>query len=224
MTSCMHEPGVGSDLELIALARKGDKQAFGTLIERHYHSCVNIATFILRDRGAAQDEVQEACWKAFEHLDQYQGTAEFSTWLVRIVVNQCLMLLRVKRRMQFLYIDAENLSTGSSAPLQLPAAAADAEHDVVNRQLVEVLQRELRRIPALLRNVILLRDVEELPMTDVAERLGITVAAAKSRLLRARLELRDRIAGHCGRNGHHMSASKVQTLPAKSARHVVWMT
>ena len=78
---------VNSDAALAALAKEGDRQAFEQLITRHYQTCVNIASFMLHDRGEAQDEVQEACWKAFEHLDQYHGEAEFASWMLRIVVN-----------------------------------------------------------------------------------------------------------------------------------------
>src|SRR5271169_2082089 len=109
-----------SDAELVTEARAGNPEALGVLISRHYRTCVNIATFILRDRGDAQDEVQKACCKAFEHLNQYHGEAEFLTWLLRIVSNQCLMLIRVRRRARFLYIDAD-ASRERSSPIELPA-------------------------------------------------------------------------------------------------------
>lgn len=185
-----------SDTELVARTRHGSEEAFNILVKRHYTTCVNIATFILRDRGDAQDEVQKACCKAFEHLDQYQGEAEFLTWLLRIVSNQCLMLIRVRRRARFVYIDAET-GRERSSPMELPEMAPDPEHELMDRELHDVLQREIRHIPPLLRNVLLLRDVQELPMPDVAERLHITVPAAKSRLLRARVELRARVMRHC---------------------------
>ena len=185
-----------TDGELVAHARQGSDEAFNLLVKRHYTTCVNIATFILRDRGDAQDEVQKACCKAFEHLDQYQGEAEFLTWLLRIVSNQCLMLIRVRRRARFVYIDADT-GRERSSPMELPEIAPDPEHELMDRELREVLQKEIRHIPPLLRNVLLLRDVQELPMPDVAERLHITVPAAKSRLLRARVELRARVMRHC---------------------------
>lgn len=185
-----------SDAELVEQARQGSQEAFGTLIDRHYRTCVNIATFILHERGDAQDEVQKACCKAFEHLDQYHGDAEFLTWLLRIVTNQCLMLIRIRRRARFLYIDAES-DRDKSSPTELPTVAADPEHELMDHEMVDVLRKEIRRIPPLLRNVLVLRDVQELPMPEVAARLRITVPAAKSRLLRARIELRERVRRHC---------------------------
>jgi RNA polymerase sigma-70 factor (ECF subfamily) len=185
---------VQSDSELVVLARKGDKDAFGRLVNRHYQSCVNFARLILRDMSAAQDEVQTACWKAFEHLQQYNGAAEFSTWLLRIVKNQCLMQMRVRKRTQFSYLDGERLLGGR--PIELPDVSPNPEQQVIHGNMQHILRHEIRRIPTLLRNVILLRDVEELSMEDIAQRLRITIPTAKSRLRRARIELRNRVVRH----------------------------
>ncbi len=189
-----------SDIDLVDQAREGDKQAFGELIRRHHHRCVSLASCILQDRGEAEDEAQNAYWKAFQHLDQFQGDADFSIWLSRIVVNQCLMFMRAKRRTRFLYLDA-GIPGYPGASIELPSWRPDPEGEVGSRQVKEVLNREIRCMPALLRNVLLLRDVEELPIVEVADRLGITVPAAKSRLLRARQELRQRLLRHCCSSG-----------------------
>jgi RNA polymerase sigma-70 factor (ECF subfamily) len=204
---------------LVAEARAGNREAFSVLINRHHRTCVNIASFILRDRSDAQDEVQKACFKAFEHLDQYHGDAEFLTWLLRIVSNQCLMLIRVRRRVRYVYIDADT-DRERSMPVELPSVAANPEGELINQEMHEVLQREVRRIPPLLRNVLILRDVEELPMADVAARLQITLPAAKSRLLRARIELRERVKRHCSGGAQRKprlvdSASRVIPIDAK---------
>jgi RNA polymerase sigma-70 factor (ECF subfamily) len=189
-----------SDQALVELARGGDQDAFGELIRRHRQKCVDLATFFLRNRGDAEDEVQNAFWKAYAHLDQYHGEAEFSTWLSRIVANQCLMLMREKRRARFIYLD-ENADGQDGPPSELPACGPDPEGELACHQIARTLRTEVGRIPPLLRNVMVLRDIEELPMPDVAERLGISVPAAKSRLLRARTELRQRMRRHCGRIG-----------------------
>jgi RNA polymerase sigma-70 factor (ECF subfamily) len=183
---------VHRDAELVARAREGCQEAFGELITRNYQTWINIATFMLRDHAEALDEVQKACWKGFVHLDQYQGEAEFSTWMLRIVENQCRMLLRIRKRAQLLHIDAESDNDANRAN-ELLAPGPGPEQEVISGELRDVLQREIHRMPGLLRNVLLLRDVQELPITNVAERLNITVPAAKSRLLRARLELKARV-------------------------------
>jgi RNA polymerase sigma-70 factor, ECF subfamily len=201
-------------MELVSMARLGDKQAFGELIKRYHHRCVSLAGYMLRDRGDAEDEAQNAYWKAFQRLDQYQGDAEFSIWLSRIVVNQCLMFLRANRRARFLRIDA-GIPGFPGGTIDLPSWRLDPEGELGNRQVHDVLNQEIRRIPPLLRNVVLLRDVEELPIAEVAERLGITVPAAKSRLLRARSELRQRVLRHCGRSGHAALMSRTTVQPQR---------
>jgi RNA polymerase sigma-70 factor (ECF subfamily) len=184
---------------LVERAQIGDKAAFADLIERHYATCEKLAMSILRDRQDAEDEVQNACWKAFEHIGQFQRDAKFSTWLTRIVVNQCLMRLRKVRRAKLTYI--EETAGEDGRVFELASSDESPETNVANKELAEVLELEIRRIPPLLRNVFILREVQELPMPLVASRLGISVAAAKSRLLRARQELRSRLEKHQGRMG-----------------------
>jgi RNA polymerase sigma-70 factor (ECF subfamily) len=211
------ELGNLDDHGLVDLARGGDKDAFGELTRRHWRKCVDLATFFLRNRGDAEDEVQNAFSKAYSHLSQYEGDAEFKTWLTRIVENQCLMLLRVRRRTRFVYLD-ESINNVDSPPMELPACGPDPEGQFGFEQVTDVLRREIRRIPPMLRNVMMLRDIQELPMVDVAEQLGITVPAAKSRLLRARAELRSRLVKHTAR-GRGLSALSRSAAPLERVAH-----
>ena len=188
-----------TDHQLVGLARQGDRDAFGELIHRHRRRCANLATSILHHRGEAEEETQNACWKAFQHIDQFNGDAQFSTWLLRIVENQCLMLIRRRRLAQFVHLD--DLDPDRGAPTQLPTPDADPEGSLGKQEVLQVLQAEIRSIPPLLRRVLVMRDVEEMPVNDLAAVLGITVAAVKSRLLRARSELRRRMLRHCTRTG-----------------------
>ncbi|SPE23922.1 RNA polymerase, sigma-24 subunit, ECF subfamily [Candidatus Sulfopaludibacter sp. SbA3] len=201
-----------TDLQLVEGARCGDQNAFGELIQRHGRKCVDLGCFFLRNRGDAEDQAQNAFIKAYLHLDQYQGEAEFSTWLARIVANECLMLMRVRRRARFVYLDeappeprslpiqlaasGEAPPEPRSLPIQLAASGPDPEGELGVIQLTQVLRSEMTRIPRLMRDVMLLRDIQGLPMRDVAGQLGITVSAAKSRLVRARAELRSRMTSH----------------------------
>jgi RNA polymerase sigma-70 factor (ECF subfamily) len=188
------------DDDLIRLAQAGDHNAFAELMRRNYPVSLRLAFSILRDREEAEDEVQNAYWKAFRHLGQFHFDAKFSTWITRIVVNQCLMRLRSARRASWLYLD-DNRTGEERGSLDLTDPASTPEMQVGTRELSVLLQREIRRIPPLLRRVFELREVDELPMPEVAERLGISLPAAKSRLLRARAELRDRLTRYCGPKG-----------------------
>jgi len=207
----IHTHAIPSDAELVAQARGGGREAFEELIGRHYRTCVNIATLMLRDRSEAQDEVQNACWKAFVHLNQYQGEAAFSTWLIRIVENQCRMLLRLRKRESLLHLDTER-SNHINRSIKLSSLRVGPEDEVISGEFREVLQREIRRIPPIFQSVLLLRDVHELSMTEVAEHLKITVQAAKSRLFRARRELKARVIRQCGRGWRSRSVPKLQEL------------
>lgn len=188
------------DDELVTETQKGNDMAFAELIRRHQGSCRKLAISILKDRQDAEDEVQNALWKAFQHIGQFQRDSKFSTWLTRIVVNQCLMRLRQGRRAKWLFIDEVQIGDDVMT-LDLPDVRASPEKELGQSEIASVLNREICRIPPLLRNVFLLRDIQEMPMPDVAEKLGISVAAAKSRLLRARIELRNRLEKHFGRLG-----------------------
>lgn len=189
-----------ADEELVGFAQQGDNAAFAELVRRHQTSCFKLALSILRDRSDAEDEVQNALWKAYEHIGQFHQDAKFSTWLTRIVVNQCLMRLRQMKRARLVYLE-DAVQGEEQMALDLPEQSDTPEQALGRTEVSQVLRGEISRIPPLLRNVFLLRDVQQLPMADVAEQLGISIAAAKSRLLRARLELRTRLERHEGRLG-----------------------
>lgn len=189
-----------TDDELVVLAKSGNDEAFTELIERHRSISFKLAYSILRDRSDAEDEVQNATWKAYSHLDQFNYEAKFSTWLTRIVVNQCLMRLRKDKRAKFLYIDDVQIGD-EVGTLDLRDTADTPEVDLGRRELSQILHQEVNRMPPLLKKVFWMRDIEERSMPDVADCLGISVAAAKSRLLRARQELKVRLEKHQGRLG-----------------------
>jgi RNA polymerase sigma-70 factor, ECF subfamily len=189
-----------ADDKLVKLCQAGDNAAFDELMTRHQTAVLKIAMSIVRDRQDAEDEVQNAFWKAFEHISQFQSDSKFSTWLTRIVVNQCLMRLRQIRRARFAFLDDAQRGD-DAAPIELRDVGESPEERLGQAEIAEVLDLEIKRTPPLLRNVFLLRDVEERPMPEVAQSLGISVAAAKSRLLRARSELRSRMARHHGQTG-----------------------
>jgi RNA polymerase sigma-70 factor (ECF subfamily) len=195
------------DHVLVNLARQGDTDSFGQLVRRHYRRCLELGTLIVRNHWDAEDQVQIAFSKAYSRLDQFQGEAEFVTWLLRIVRNECLMFIRERRRARFLYLDDASREPDLGTR-ELPACGPDPEGELGFCELKQVLRTELRRVPGLLRNVLMLRDIQELPMTDVAEALQITVPAAKSRLLRARAELRVRLRRRCDNIGSSSALSR----------------
>ena len=201
--------------ELVDLARQGDTAAFGDLIRQNYNACLKRARWMIRNRSDAEDEVQNACWKAFQRLDQFRGEGTFSAWLSRIVENQCLMRIREERQLRFLHLDE---ASESNIRIELVAQMMDPEDELGDQQLDKLLRTEISRIPPLLRNVMVLYDVDELPMPEVAARLGLSVPAAKSRLMRARVEMRARLLKHCGQRGHGSLTRKAKYNRAAYAR------
>ncbi|MCX6632824.1 MAG: sigma-70 family RNA polymerase sigma factor [Candidatus Solibacter sp.] len=189
-----------TDSQLVSLAQQGSERAFAELMRRHSNSMMQVAVGILHDTQEAEDELQNAWWKAWQHIDGFAGDSRFTTWLTRIVMNQCLMRLRQTRRARFLYMDAP--APGEErVTFELRDAGATPEEALGRREVRDLMRREIARIPPLLRHALVLREVNQLPMPEVAGQLGISIAAAKSRLLRARHELRHRLEKYCGQMG-----------------------
>jgi RNA polymerase sigma-70 factor (ECF subfamily) len=180
-----------SDDELLAAAQQKDEAAFAELMRRNSSSSLKLALSILKDRQDAEDEVQNSYLNAWRYVDRFRGGSRFSTWMSRIVTNQCLMRLRRNKRAAFLYLD-QGVGTEATA-IELPDSAPTPEAFLADTDEKVALHNEIRRLPPLLRNVLVLSDLNELPIGNVAERLGISIVAAKSRLQRSRAELRRRM-------------------------------
>jgi RNA polymerase sigma-70 factor (ECF subfamily) len=180
------------------LASSADDALFAELTECYRDMCMKRAYMILRNTDDAEDAVQSAFRKAFQHRHQFHGNGAFAAWLGRIVENECLMRIRKQRNAHVVSLDS---LTESNVRIELVGTTSNPEDQLGWKEVVTLLHKEIVRMPPLYRNVILLHDSERLPMPDVAQRLGLTVPAAKSRLLRARKELRSRFGKHCGRKG-----------------------
>lgn len=189
-----------SDRELVRLAQEGSQGAFGELVLRHSRGMKQIAFAILRDEEEAEDELQISWWKAWRHIKGFEGGSRFTTWVTRIVMNQCLMRLRQTRRKRFHFLDAPGHSE-ERVGFELREGSDSPERWVGRREITDMVRREIARIPPLLRHALELRELKELPMPEVAAQLGISLCAAKSRLLRARQELRLRLEKYAGGMG-----------------------
>jgi RNA polymerase sigma-70 factor (ECF subfamily) len=188
-----------SEPELLERARQGHIHSIGELIQRQYKPCLQRAVSILHNVDDAQDEVQNACWKAFVRLPQFRGTGTFGAWLTRIVENQCFMRLRESRKASFVHLDS---SGESDLRTELVGRALNPEDDLGQNEVDRLVRNEISRIPVVMRRVMVLTDLKGVPLTDAAASLGLSVPAAKSRLCRARAELRSRMSKHCGRRMH----------------------
>lgn len=177
---------------LVARAKAGDGAAFSKLVERYERKIFRLAKHITQNEEDAEDVLQDAFLKAFEHLQGFQEQSKFYTWLVRIAVNEALMRLR-KRRSGPVYSLDEAVDTGEETVSREIAVWDNPEQRYSQEELRGILQQAMDSLPPIFRTVFLLRDVEELSTEETAEVLGISVPAVKSRLLRARLQLRDKL-------------------------------
>ena len=182
------------DVALVASARAGDVQAFETLIGKYDRQIFRIAQHITQNREDAQDVVQDAFLKAYEKLDQFQGNSKFYTWLVRIAVNESLMRLRKRRTGKMVSIDEDIETDEGSVPRDLADWSPNPEQNYGQAELNEILRKTIQGLPHGFRIVFVLRDVDGLSTEETAETLGLSIPAVKSRLLRARLQLRERLS------------------------------
>lgn len=174
---------------LVAAAKSGDISAFETLVGRYERKIFRLTQNITQNREDAEDAMQEAFLKAFEHLQAFEGNSRFYTWLVRIAVNQALMKLR-KRRPNVVSLD-EEVNTGEDmVPREVEDWGPSPADRYAQTELSEILTKVIGELDPPFRIVFQLRDIEELSTEETAEALGLSVPAVKSRLLRARLKLR----------------------------------
>jgi RNA polymerase sigma-70 factor (ECF subfamily) len=174
---------------LVAAAQRGDISAFETLVGRYERKIFRLTQNITQNREDAEDAMQEAFLKAYEHLGDFEGNSRFYTWLVRIAVNQALMKLR-KRRPNVVSLD-EELDTGEDMlPREVEDWGPSPEQRYQQTELSGILNKVIGQLDPSFRIVFQLRDIEELSTEETAQALGLSVPAVKSRLLRARLKLR----------------------------------
>lgn len=185
----------------VAQARKGDDRAFAELVKRYEAKIFRLAQHITQNREDAEDVLQETFLRAYEHLDQFQGNSKFYTWIVRIAVNQALMKLRRRRTDKSVSLD-ESIDTGEdTVTREIAAWDEDPEQRFSREELGEILDSAIQTLAPSYRSVFLLRDVDDLSTEETAEALGLSVPAVKSRLLRARLQLREKLTRYFKRKG-----------------------
>ncbi len=174
-------------------ARGGDARAFSELVRRYESKIFRLAMHITQNQEDAEDVLQETFLKAYEHLDQFQGNSKFYTWIVRIAVNQALMKLRKRKSDKTVSID-ESIDTGEDTVAREIASWDENPEQRYSRDEINgILSAAVDSLAPPYRAVFVLRDMEELSTEETAEALNLSIPAVKSRLLRARLQLRDKL-------------------------------
>src|SRR4029077_141879 len=185
---------------LVAAAKTGDTSAFEELVNRYERKIFRLTMNITRNREDAEDAMQDAFMKAYSHLDTFHEDSRFYTWLVRIAANEALMRLR-KRRPNQVSLDEPIESEDDFIPPQIEDWGPSPEQRFAQTEMRDILRGVIDELPPDFRIVFLLRDVEGLSTEETAETVGISEAAVKSRLLRGRLKLRQKLDRHFRQNG-----------------------
>jgi RNA polymerase sigma-70 factor (ECF subfamily) len=178
--------------QLVAAAKSGDVTAFEELVSRYERKIFRLTMNITRNREDAEDAMQDAFLKSYSHLKSFQGDSRFYTWLVRIAANEALMRLRKRRPNQF-SLDEPIEGDEDLMPRELRDWGPGPEQRFAQTEMREILSSVIDELEPEYRTVFVLRDIEELSTEETADAVGISVPAVKSRLLRARLKLRQKL-------------------------------
>ena len=179
---------------LVSAARAGDRSAFVELYERHSRKVLPRIYRITKNREDAEDAFQDAVLRAFVHVKRFEGRSNFTSWLTRIATNSALMVLR-KRRGAEVSIEQMCDDGESSRAWEPRDHSGTPEAHYEGRESKELLQNAVERLPSIFREALELQHARDYSTSQVAEELGISLSAAKSRLMRARRTVRHRLSG-----------------------------
>ena len=198
-----------NDAELIRLVCLGNRELFAHLVRRYERSVYHIVQGILDNPADSEEVLQESFLKALQHIGDFRGESQFRTWLTRIAINEARMRLRKYRPKLYDSIDEEPDDTMDFRPRELRDWRPNPEERLREAELARLLEKAIRALPSLYREVFLLRDVEHISSEETAQALGISLPAAKARLLRARLMMREYLAPHLQQRWHHRLLDRV---------------
>jgi RNA polymerase sigma-70 factor (ECF subfamily) len=187
--------------ELVGKAQAGDLAAFESLVSLYEKRIYHIALRLVENPADAEDVLQETFLKAYENLAQFRQESSFYTWIVQIAVNTALLKLKKTRRMPSISLDEPMEGEEDFRPREIAVWEETPESLYSALELRGILESTISSLPLIYRSVFLLADLEELPMQKVAELLNLSLPAAKSRLIRARLELRERLSSYFRKKG-----------------------
>jgi len=185
-----------SEISIEAL-RLGDRREFARLVDAYSGPLYRLALKMLGNATDAEDALQNTFLKAFQHVNTFEGRSSLSTWLYRIASNEALMLLR-KRRPESTFSDmsTEDENDRNFDPVQFTDWCCLPEEELLSAEARNALDRAVEHLPETLRIVFVLRDIEDLSILETSQVLGLSETAVKTRLLRARLRLREELSSY----------------------------
>lgn len=184
----------GTDEMLVLRARTNDRAAFELLMRRHNQRVYRVVRSVLRDPTEIEDVIQQAYLQAFLHLDQFDGTARWSTWVCRIAINEALA--RLRQRSRFVSSD-DAMSEGAMANLSR-LSTGDPEREAAGREFGQMVEQAIDGLPEIYRAVLIMRQIEGMTTIETAAVLDVEPDVIKTRLHRARAALRTAIENRVG--------------------------
>ena len=181
------------DAALVAQTQAGNLDAFTELVGRHDRKILRLARHITGNEEDAEDVLQESFLNAYSHIGTFAGNSKFYTWLVRITVNQALMKLRKRKTGKEVSLDEPVQGETDDLVREIAVWDETPERTYSQEEMRRILDEAIESLEPIYRTVFVLRDVEELSTEETAQTLEISVPAVKSRLLRARLQLREKL-------------------------------
>jgi len=172
-----------SDEEIVARVKEGDTALYEIIMRRYNQRLYRVAVAVLRDYAEAEDVMQEAYVRAYQHLDQFAGRAAFSTWLTRIAVHEALKRVRLRNR----NVSLDDVGHDGEASMNnVKEPSPDPEQNTSRTELCQLLQEVVLGLPEQYRTVIMLREIEGLRISEIAATLDLTEENVKVRLHRGR--------------------------------------
>lgn len=197
------------DLALVHATKNGDTDAFEELVKRYDRRLLRISQNLTHNREDAEDAVQEAFLKAFQHIEQFRENSKFSTWLIRIALNESFLKLRKQRLTSAIFADNSIDGEVDDFPMDVADWAPNPEDLYKATELREILRKSLQELSPALSAVFVLQDMEGFSLEETAELLDLSLTAVKARSRRARLQLREHLTPYfkrglpsAGPNGH----------------------
>jgi len=204
----------GIELDLIARVQAGQADAFYELVRPYERAVFLSALSLTRNDADAEEVAQEAILKAFKNIRSFRREAKFSTWLIQIAINEAKMKIRKNRRHLYESIEEPQMSSdGDYIPKDFADWREIPSEALERKELRDALASALHSLPEKYRAVMMLRDVQQLSIAETAQALGISEANVKTRLSRARLQMRDALATRFG-PAQYQAAAQIGATPA----------
>jgi RNA polymerase sigma-70 factor, ECF subfamily len=216
-TELAHQAAI-DDLTLVHACLGGDVAAFEELVKRYDRRLLRIALNVTHNQEDAEEVVQDSFFKAYRNLSQFEGKAQFSTWLIRIALNESLMKLRKQRGPLEVSLETERRFDEEFVPLDVADWTPNPEERYGASEFREILAKTLQELRPALRMVLVLRDVEGFSISETAEVLTLTQVAVKARLFRARLELREKLSKYFRKPSQASADSRLVRTPDTTAK------